>query len=238
MLDYIGLRVFGNIMKQNTLDNHLKNASTSDQEPLSSHLEDSKDTKQISIKVPDKSRRRKKTRRKTKHIDVQEITNHNQLIVSTKYSGTVIPSEKLNQPRILDTQFKIDPLADAKLRGLQLKYDFINESLDSSAIAKLLQTSIQIVDRERERGNLLAFTLDNHKFAYPAWQIQDGKTISGLNKVIKALSDHGYSVWTQVMFLTTGDIRLNGKTPLECLISGKTKKVLVAAQMYGEHSAA
>jgi hypothetical protein len=39
------------------------------------------------------------------------------------------------------------------------------------------------------------------------------------------------------MFFKTGDLRLDGKTPLECLQVGEIDNVILAAQCYGKHTA-
>ncbi len=55
-------------------------------------------------------------------------------------------------------------------------------------------------------------------------------------QVLAVLKEDG--AWTQMLFLLTGDIRLEGATPLEKLQKGEIEPVVLAAKCYGSHSAA
>jgi hypothetical protein len=76
----------------------------------------------------------------------------------------------------------------------------------------------------------------NEELVYPAWQFIEGKVSSGLDKVLAALKEDG--AWTQVIFLLTGDIRLDGAIPLEKLKEGEIDQVVWAAKCCGSHIAA
>jgi hypothetical protein len=76
----------------------------------------------------------------------------------------------------------------------------------------------------------------NEELVYPAWQFIDGKVLSGLDQVLAFLKEDG--AWTQIIFLLTGDIRLEGATPLEKLQKGEIDSVVWAAKCYGSHSSA
>ncbi|GBL09843.1 hypothetical protein MSj_01323 [Microcystis aeruginosa Sj] len=73
----------------------------------------------------------------------------------------------------------------------------------------------------------------NEELVYPAWQFIDGKVLSVLDQVLAVLKEDG--AWTQMLFLLTGDIRLEGATPLEKLQKGEIEPVVLAAKCYGSH---
>jgi len=60
-----------------------------------------------------------------------------------------------------------------------------------------------------------------------------------VQKQLKSFPDDVQTrAWTQMLFLLTGDIRLEGATPLEKLQKGEIEPVVLAAKCYGSHSAA
>lgn len=145
----------------------------------------------------------------------------------------------LLQPEVLDTFAPDDPLAAARLKGHQVKHELLYEDaapLTSPEVAELLHISRQAVDKRRRNGKLLGVSLGRRGYLYPAEQFTDGRTVSGLDKVLTALQ--AYSAWTQLMFLKTGDARLEDKTPLDCLRTGRIEDVVRVAESYGKHSAA
>jgi hypothetical protein len=56
--------------------------------------------------------------------------------------------------------------------------------------------------------------------------------LTGLDRVLAALAK--FDAWTQLMFMKTGDLRLNDRTPLECLVAGDIDAVVNAAACYGK----
>lgn len=132
-----------------------------------------------------------------------------------------------------------DPLLAARLRGIQVKHDLLNAdepALTTEQVATCLGISRQAVDKRRRSGKLLAVSLGKRGYHYPALQFVNGTVLEGLDRVLAALA--GFDPWTQLMFLRTGDPRLDDRTPLECLQAGEGDLVVWAANCYGEHSAA
>lgn len=147
--------------------------------------------------------------------------------------------EILARPEVMQEAVRTDPLAAAHLRGVALKRDLLTAeggTLTGEQAAAHLHLTRQAVDKRRRKGQLLAFSLGRRGYAYPAWQFHEGRVIAGLEQVLAALAE--YSSWTQAMFLTTGDIRLGGRTPLECLRDGHVDAVVAAAAAYGKQGAA
>ncbi len=132
-----------------------------------------------------------------------------------------------------------DPLAAARLRGMQLKHELLyaeGKPLRSEEVAQLLGISRQAVDKRRKKSQLLAVSLGKRGYFYPLWQFKDSGVIDGLDRVLKALGE--FDPWTQLMFMQTGDIRLTNRTPLECLVTGEIDMVISAAACYGKAIAA
>lgn len=129
-----------------------------------------------------------------------------------------------------------DPLAGARLRGLEAKRKLIEAeggALSSAQAARLLRITRQAVDKRRKEGKLLAVELGKKGFRYPAWQFG----LSGLEKVLAALKDR--DSWEQLAFFLNPSAVLEDRTPLEVLQQGKgdIADVLRAASVYGEQGA-
>ncbi|NJL42572.1 MAG: hypothetical protein HC935_02635, partial [Pseudanabaena sp. SU_2_4] len=139
----------------------------------------------------------------------------------------------------LDKLAPSDPLAAARLKGVQVKRDLLyaeGNPLTSEAVASLLHLTRQAVDKRRKKGQLLGISLGRRGYLYPVWQFHEGKTLGGLEQVLAELSE--YDPWTQLMFFKTGDLRLDGATPLERLNAGEIDRVVWAASCYGKQIAA
>lgn len=217
-------------MGRSILQNDLENASQSDLKIVKSFLESTQEVKENVKSFLQTSKQNPKL------IGILARVSATNIIESNQGSDFENLLQVLNHPDFLADVAKTDPLAAAKLKGAEFKHDLLKETLSSEAIAKLLGISRQAVDKRRRNGKLLAFSQGRRGYAYPSWQVEDGHVISGLDTVFRVLSK--YSEWTKAMFLTTGDLRLHGQTPLECLKSGEIEQVIFAAKMYGEQSAA
>ena len=132
-----------------------------------------------------------------------------------------------------------DPLLKAKLKGLEVKQQLLaqdGEPLNSQEVADLLGMTRQAVDKRRNSNKLLGLSLGKRGYRYPAWQFSSGGILPGWELVLAALAE--ISSWGKLQFMLSGDIRLEGKTPLECLQIGKIEKVVAAAKAYGQQVAA
>jgi len=145
----------------------------------------------------------------------------------------------LAKPKLVSkTHSKVSPLDDAIKRGENAKQKLLaqrGKALTGNDVCRILSCSLLELDAMRQNNQVLG-VLVNGEFVYPVWQFVDGKVLTGLDKVLEALKDDG--TWTQMIFLLTGDIRLEGATPLERLEAGDVDKVLWAADCYGSHIAA
>jgi hypothetical protein len=131
-----------------------------------------------------------------------------------------------------------NPLAAARQRGEQAKRDILalqGDMLNSAEVATRLGLDGEEVERRRQDGLLLALPTEANKYGFPVWQFRDGGVLSGLEDVLGHMSVR--SPWMRAQFFLTGDLRLNGRTPLEMLLRGEVDAVRRAAAAYGEQLA-
>ena len=131
-----------------------------------------------------------------------------------------------------------DPHLAAKTRGLKRKKQMLEVSggaLSSEQTAEVLGISRQAVDKRRSSNQLLALTQGRRGYSYPSFQFEDGKTVRGLEKVLAQLKS--LDPWMQMVFFTSPNERLGGRTPIESLHKGLVEEVTHAASGYGEQGA-
>lgn len=147
--------------------------------------------------------------------------------------------EVFARPEALKALAPTDPLAAARFKGVQVKHELLyadGQPLTSEEAASLLHITRQAVDKRRSKRQLLGVSLGRRGYLYPACQFQAGRVLPGLKQVLAALKE--YDSWTQLMFLKTGDVRLDGATPLFGLQAGDIDAVVWAAECYGKQGAA
>jgi hypothetical protein len=145
----------------------------------------------------------------------------------------------MKTPSVITQLAGKDPLASAKLRGVEAQQNLLKTSggvLSVEETAQLLGISRQAVDKRRRQGQLLGLTQGRRGYAYPAWQFDKGRTIANLEKVLKALRSH--DPWMQLAFFLNPNDRLGGDSPADLLRAGDVARVISAAQAYGEQGAA
>lgn len=144
----------------------------------------------------------------------------------------------LQQPSVLSSILARDPFAEARLLGQKRRKELLEMEggvLGPEEIGHLLHIQRQSVDKRRKAGTLLAVEVGN-RFLYPAWQIEDNKTLLHLEEVLEALKHH--DEWRKLSFFVNGNVRLGGQSPLYALRKGRYDEVLKAAKSLGEHGAA
>lgn len=153
-------------------------------------------------------------------------------------TDTEVLLSALQQPSVLNSLLKQDPLAEAKLRGQRLRKELLEAEggvIGPEDVGNLLGIQRQSVDKRRKAGTLLALELGN-RFVFPAWQIEGNRTVPHLEEVLALL--HDQDEWRKLSFFVSGNVRLDGKSPLEVLRAGEYGDVLKAARSLGEHGAA
>ncbi|HEY8746108.1 MAG TPA: hypothetical protein VIU62_23705 [Chloroflexota bacterium] len=144
----------------------------------------------------------------------------------------------LEQPEVLAALRVESPLAPALVRGLQGREELLQAeggTITASEAARLLHVTRQSVDNRRRGNRLIGLSLGRRGYAYPVWQFAESGTLTGLEDVLGDLKHFG--PWMQAHFMTTGDRRLDGVTPLHALRDGRIQDVRRAARAFGEHGA-
>ena len=132
-----------------------------------------------------------------------------------------------------------DPLAAARMRGLQMKLDLLERAggaLQPREVADLLRMSRQAVGKRRAVGKLLAIQTGRRGYEYPACQFGDGGVVEGLAEVLSAFADE-VDPWMQLAFLMNPNESLGGELPVDLLRRGEVDAVIHAAGIHGEHGA-
>jgi hypothetical protein len=143
--------------------------------------------------------------------------------------------EALTAPSVATQLTAEDPLAAARLRGVERQHSLLKKGggvLRGVEAAALLGISRQALDKRRRQNHLIGLTQGRRGYAYPAWQFEGGKALTNLEKVLGRLTDH--DPWMQLTFFLNANDHLEGSSPLELLRSGQVDPVLEAAASYGE----
>ncbi len=134
---------------------------------------------------------------------------------------------------------RIDPLAAARVRGLQMKRELLERAggtLQPREVAELLGMSRQAVGKRRRAGKLIAVQTGRRGYEYPACQFEDTGAIDNLEEVLGAFADD-IDAWMQLAFLINPNESLGGESPLDLLRRGELGAVARAARTHGEHGA-
>jgi hypothetical protein len=145
----------------------------------------------------------------------------------------------LSSPTAVQEAVEVDPLAEARLRGIERQISLLKAAggaYSSGKVAEILNISRQAVDKRRREGKLLGLTQERRGYAYPAWQFEDPATLKHLESILKLLQEH--DPWMQMAFFFNKNTRLREMTPVEALKLGEIQAVREAAASYGEHGAA
>lgn len=138
--------------------------------------------------------------------------------------------------RILDGA---DPLAAARLRGARARRQLLEAEgglLRVGRVSELFDISRQAVDKRRRAGRLIGVRAGRREWGYPAWQFASGgTTIPNLETVLLAL--RGHDPLMQIAFFLSGNVHLDGESPLGALRSGRLDSLMRAAEAYGERGA-
>lgn len=139
----------------------------------------------------------------------------------------------LNSEQALAAVRNTDPLAGARLRGMEAKRRLLESeggAISSAQAAEILKVTRQAVDKRRKEGRLLGLELGKRGYFYPSWQFG----LKGLEDVLAALG--GQDFWEKLSFFLNPSDLLEDRTPLEALNNGQNlEEVIRAAKVYGEH---
>jgi hypothetical protein len=220
-----------------TLCERVETSTPSDQALIANLLDTSTQFKDaLSTALRESKHQKKLSQYWQSIIDVALAASHASNVTINIHSSSLEQTiAALTAPELLAELVPTDPLASARLRGMKVKQELLycdGQPLRSEEVAQLLGISRQAVDKRRNKRQLLAVALGRRGYFYPLWQFRDGNILTGLDRVLAALAE--FDSWTQLMFMKTGDLRLNDRTPFECLIAGDIDSVVNAAACYGE----
>jgi hypothetical protein len=224
-------------MSVDTLIERLQTSSQVEQRLIDNLLDTSPQFKQaLATLLQESKHHRKLSQYWQATIDVALVASHASNVTASSHANSFEWTiSALTAPELLAELAPTDPLVGARLRGMKVKQELLysdGQPLRSEEVAQLLGISRQAVDKRRNKGQLLAVSLGKRGYFYPLWQFHDGGVLPGLDLVLAALAK--FDAWTQLMFIKTGDLRLDHLTPLECLLAGNIDPVLTAAACYGE----
>ncbi len=168
-----------------------------------------------------------------------ELSENSVVNATAAPTDLIVLLRALSSGELLDDLRSVEPLAPAFIRGIQAQRRLLEEhggTLSAAESAQILGLSREAVDKRRQAHALLALSMGRHGYRYPAWQFTKSGTLPGLKDVLQALAPHDQ--WMQIAFFVSKNPRLNDATPIDVLKAGNLKRVLDAAQAYGEHGAA
>jgi hypothetical protein len=161
--------------------------------------------------------------------------------IASEETDVEVLFDLLSSAALLEALEEKDPLAEARLKGLEEQRRLLREAggaVGAIEAAEILGISRQAVDARRKKGRLLAVAAGRRGWRYPMAQFdgasEDG-VVRGLERVLAAIDDEGG--WMRLAFLLSPEERLGGERPLDALRRGEVEAVGRAARLYGEHSA-
>ena len=131
-----------------------------------------------------------------------------------------------------------DPLAAALMRGERARQSILaaqGKVFDVDEVAARLAVGREDVLQRQNRGLLLALPRNDGTSGFPSWQFTESGLLPGLETVLRDIGVR--DPWMQAAFFLSGDVRLDGWTPLEVLQRGEVEAVRRAAAAHGEQLA-
>lgn len=119
-------------------------------------------------------------------------------------------------------------LAEAVVRGRPRWLEILNSEggvVTAGQMGTLLGISRQAVDKRRRAGTLLGFQDTGREYLYPVWQVQDGKPLPGLERVLATLREGEHFERSQFMFFLSRFGRLWDHRPLDYLRRGSEDEI-------------
>ncbi len=147
----------------------------------------------------------------------------------------------LEFPEVLEELSAEDPLAAARLRGLEARVRLLEDeggTLSADEAAASLRISREAVNQRRRSGKLLALSTGRRGYRYPVWQFGEQGVLTGFGRALAELSVHGQ--WGRAAFFLGGNELLGGRRPLDLLRRARPEDleaVVAAARARGEQVA-
>ena len=128
-----------------------------------------------------------------------------------------------------------DPLKASFIRGERARKRILaaqGELLDVAEVAARLDMSHEDVLQRQHRGRLLALPLKDGTLGFPSWQFAEHGLLPGIETVFRNIGVD--DPWMQAAYFLSGELLLDGQTPLDALRRGDIEAVRRAAAAYGE----
>ncbi len=128
----------------------------------------------------------------------------------------------------------IDPLAQAYLRGTEMKQRLLQEAggvYSTGDVAKLLNISGQAVHARLVRGKLLAVSAGNDRHRFPICQFTSEGLLPGFDEFLAVCNVD--DPWTKLALLLDPQPALSGRSILDALRAGRREDALRVARGFG-----
>jgi hypothetical protein len=130
-------------------------------------------------------------------------------------------------------------LANAMARGLTVRRKLMEAeggSLPAEQAARLLGISKAAILKRYHKGQIIAWREERQNAVrFPVWQFKDHRVLEGLEEVLAILNaGNRQDDFGRLLFFLSNMGFIGNKRPLDCLRAGEVKKVLQAAEGYGE----
>ncbi|MGH2557956.1 MAG: antitoxin Xre/MbcA/ParS toxin-binding domain-containing protein [Thermomicrobiales bacterium] len=135
----------------------------------------------------------------------------------------------LTAGRTTTPEERVEAEMDVLRRSFVRRRELLADTLSTSQVAALLNTSRQTPHDRVASGTLLA-VMDRGGLRFPQWQFDprgDDGVVTGLPTVLRALD---VSPLAKMSWLTRPNPMLDGQTPLACLKSGHLEQVVALAR--------
>jgi hypothetical protein len=159
--------------------------------------------------------------------------------VASAPSDLAVLLRMLERPEALEALSAEDPLAAARLRGIEARGKLLEQeggAVSAEELGLMLGgITPQAVNKRRKAGRLLGLPVGESRYRYPVWQVEGGNVLAGFEEVLKVFGVE--DPWMRAAFFLGGNARLGGERPLDELRRGNVEAVKRAASAHGEQLA-
>lgn len=159
--------------------------------------------------------------------------------VASAPSDLAVLLRMLERPEALEALLAEDPLAAARLRGIEARSKLLEQeggAVPAGELGLMLGgITPQAVNKRRKAGRLLGLPVGESRYRYPVWQVEGGSVLPGFEEVLKVFGVE--DPWMRAAFFLGGNARLGGERPLDELRRGNVEAVKRAASAHGEQIA-
>lgn len=151
-------------------------------------------------------------------------------------SNVLVLLRALQSPEVMAELERYEPLSSPYLKGVEAQQALLKAAgglMTSEEVGRTLALTRQAIDKRRQANKLIAISQGQHRFGYPACQLNEKGPIPGLEPMLEALGQ--LDGWMQLTFLLTPNTLLADRSPIDLLREGRVAPVIAAAESFGEH---